>query len=371
LSVLALLALLLSPQLFDTPTLRGATVTAYAIDAQSGAILYERDPDVAMMPASALKLLVGSAALDLLGPTFSFTTTLASDGTTLYLRGSGDPLLEPDDFVDAAQTLSDLDATHFDALVGDTTATSAGYPDGWVIDDLPNDYAAPPNALSMNENASDGKADLDPAHTTLETAAATLTHNGVTIGNAAQVAATPVNAHVLWTHHSQPLPQLLRSMWWPSDNLLAESLLDAFAPTRAAALDRERAWLRTVGIDPATTTLADGSGLSTYDRITARDLVTVLARDWNGPHRTTVLDALPVAGEHGTLEDVFTAPPLAGAVVAKTGSMNHTRTLAGYMLTPHGTVIFALLVNGWMDDGPKASANLRAFQAAFMEPFFE
>jgi D-alanyl-D-alanine carboxypeptidase len=52
--------------------------------------------------------------------------------------------------------------------------------------------------------------------------------------------------------------------------------------------------------------------------------------------------------------------------------VNHTRTLAGYMITPHnGTLIFALMINGWMDDSPKHAANLRAFQESFMEPFFQ
>ena len=157
----------------------------------------------------------------------------------------------------------------------------------------------------------------------------------------------------------------------PSDNLLAESLLGALAPTRDGAIARERSWLQSIGIDPATTTLADGSGLSSYDRISAHDLVTILAHDWNGPTRDIVLAALPVSGQSGTLQTAFTAPPLAGAVIAKTGTVNHTRTLAGYLQTPHGTLIFALMINNWMGDGPHASADLRAFQSTFLEAFFE
>ncbi len=94
-------------------------------------------------------------------------------------------------------------------------------------------------------------------------------------------------------------------MWQPSNNLLAESLLDALAPTRDAALARERTWLQSIGIDPTTMTLADGSGLSAYDRISARDLVTILQHDWNGQSRAVVLGALPVAGQSGTLAKVF------------------------------------------------------------------
>lgn len=418
--------------------MRGASVTAYVVSAQTGEVVYARDPDAAMIPASTIKLVVGSASLDTLGSAFSFTTTLATDGTTLSLQGSGDPLLQPRDFDEAARTLATLNLTHFSSLDGDLGSPRARYPDGWQVDDLAYDYAAPPNMLSIDENAlhiavhpaavgapptltiepsttavtvvndattgaarsndttdvriswsapatlivtgsipadeTDGELDaaiLDPPRATLELAAAALTRGGINFASASQFAQTPPGARVVWTHRSPALPELLRDMWQPSNNLLAESLLDALAPTRDAALERERTWLQSVGIDAATTTLADGSGLSAYDRISARDLVTILAHDWNGPNRAIILAALPVAGQSGTLAKAFTAPPLVGNVIAKTGTVNHTRTLAGYLQTPHGTYIFALLINNWMDDGPHASADLRALQSTFLEAFFE
>jgi serine-type D-Ala-D-Ala carboxypeptidase/endopeptidase (penicillin-binding protein 4) len=436
--MLALFALLLPAPLFEAPTLRGARVTAYVVSAQTGEVLYARDPDAAMIPASTIKLLVGSASLETLGTAFSFTTTLATDGTALYLQGGGDPELQPRDFDDAVRTLATLNLTHFRSLDGDVGSPRARYPDGWQVDDLAYDYAAPPDLLSIDENAlhiavhpatvgapptltiepsttavtvvndattsparstdttdvriswsapatlivtgsvpadeTDDELDaaiLDPSRATLELVAATLTHGGINLASASQFAPTPAGARVVWTHRSPALPDLLRDMWQPSNNLLAESLLDALAPTRDAALARERTWLQSIQVDPATTTLADGSGLSAYDRISARDLVTILQHDWNGANRAIVLAALPVAGQSGTLAKVFTAPPLAGNVIAKTGTSNHTRTLAGYLQTPHGTLIFALLINNWMDDGPHASVDLRAFQSTFLEAFFE
>jgi D-alanyl-D-alanine carboxypeptidase/D-alanyl-D-alanine-endopeptidase (penicillin-binding protein 4) len=436
--MLALFALLLPPPLFEAPTLRGAQVSSYVISAQTGAVLYARDPDAAMIPASTLKLVIGSAALDDLGTAFSFTTTLATDGTTLFLQGSGDPLLQASDFDDAARSLAAVGQTHFDLLDGVNGAPSASrYPPGWQVDDLGEDYAAPPSALSIGENTlhiavhpsapgsaptlsltpetnvitivneattgpahSDDTTDvriawdrvntlivtgsvpadetdavldasmLDPAEVTLALADDALARGGISFAHEAHLAPAPSSARVLWTHRSAALPSLLRAMWQPSNNLLAESLLNTLGPTRDAALARERDWLQSIGVDPATTTLADGSGLSAYDRITARDLVAILAHDWNGPNRSIVSDALPVSGHSGTLEHVFTAPPLAGAVIAKTGTVNHARTLAGYLQTPHGTLIFALMINNWMDDGPHATADLRAFESTFLEAFF-
>jgi serine-type D-Ala-D-Ala carboxypeptidase/endopeptidase (penicillin-binding protein 4) len=435
------------PALFDAPTLRGAQVSAYVIDASSGAVLYSRNADDAMMPASTLKLVVGSASLDELGTGFSFATTLATDGTTLYLRGTGDPLLLDGDFGDAVRALTSLGQTHFVALAGDASAVDApAYPDGWALDDLVYDYGAPPSALSIDENslrvhlqpgapgapltlttdpatsavaivndavtgpphsddttdlrvdwgspyalkltgslpADDKDADfgiamLDPGMVTLALVQDALTKGGVRFDGADRMGATPNGARVLWTHRSQALPELLKSMWLPSNNLLAESLLDAIGQsatsasgnTRERGLATERAWLQAIGIDPRTTTIVDGSGLSAYDRITAHDLVKILTHDWNGSNRGTVLAALPVGGRSGTLKSRFTSPPLAGHVIAKTGTVNHTRTLAGFLQTPHGTLIFALMVNDWMDPSPQAAENLHAFQSTFLESFFE
>lgn len=414
---------------------------ALVVDAQSGSMIYERNAGDAFVPASTIKLIVGSAALDRLGTAFTFTTILATDGTTFYLKGSGDPLLDALDAQDAARTVRELDAPPSSTVVGDVSRyTSSRYPDGWQVDDLPFDYAAPVSPLSFEENAlhltltpgaaagqpvaitvqpvthaygienrtttggphsSDtstlefnwtGTPSLivtgsvpagaqpvtldaaipDPAHLTLERFAAALAPDG-----AAPLATTtgimPPSARVLWQHRSPALPQLLRDMWQPSDNLLAETLLDELgvaAPgagdTRARGLAVEGQWLHSIGVHPSTVFLADGSGMSSYDRVTPRALVAVLAHDWNSPQRGVVLAALPVAGKSGTLDHLFTGEPLAGNVIAKTGTATHTRTLAGYLQTPHGTLIFALLVNDWMDGQPDAAARLHRFQEQFL-----
>ena len=429
--MLAVFAALALDPVFGAPTLAGAHVSALAVDASSGAVLYDRNAGDAMVPASAIKLIVGSAALDRLGTGFTFTNAFTTDGNDLYLVGGGDPLLDSADIADAARTLAAVGEAFFPgSLVADPGAASnPRYPDGWQVDDLPNDYAAPASALSFSHNAvtivahpgpavgsplvvdplaapypaiendattgAPGSADttqlelawdapnavritgsypldartpdeldasvLDPARFTLASVARDLSANGVTLHGAPALGRAPATARTLWTHRSLYLPALLAKMWQPSDNLLAESLYQAIGGAGA-----ERAWLHAAGIDPATLTIADGSGMSAYDRVSARALVSVLQHDWNGPNRQIVLDALPLAGKRGTLEHAFTGTPLEGAVFAKTGTSNHTRALAGYLTTPHGTVAFALLINDWMDGAPGAADRLRAVQAQFL-----
>ncbi|HEX4012655.1 MAG TPA: D-alanyl-D-alanine carboxypeptidase/D-alanyl-D-alanine-endopeptidase [Candidatus Cybelea sp.] len=190
---------------------------------------------------------------------------------------------------------------------------------------------------------------------------------------------TTQSGTTLWRHESSPLPQLLAEFWLPSDNLMGELILKELGIVRAGepgtyanGIALEREYLRWAGIDPATVSIADGSGLSVYDRITPRDLVTILQSDWNGPSRASVVAALPETGVRGTLQTLLPAGVLDGKVFAKTGSMRHTRALAGFVATPaHGPVTFSLLVNDWLgDDGANNSALTRA-QGAILAAFLE
>jgi D-alanyl-D-alanine carboxypeptidase/D-alanyl-D-alanine-endopeptidase (penicillin-binding protein 4) len=175
------------------------------------------------------------------------------------------------------------------------------------------------------------------------------------------------DATTFWTHDSQPLAALLGPRFWiPSDNLFAELLLKELGLVTAGkpgttdtGIAYEKQWLQRIGIDPATVTLADGCGMSQYDRITPRDLVTILQHDWNGPNRQLVLDSLPVGGARGTIEGIA-GTDAAGRVFAKTGSMMHVRGLAGYLATlHHGPVTFAFEVDDWNGAYPTLAA-LRA-----------
>ncbi len=204
-----------------------------------------------------------------------------------------------------------------------------------------------------------------------------LENAGIAVAGGVRGGAAPASRVTLWTHDSPPLPQLLAQFWLPSDNLMGELFLKELGAARAgepgsyaSGIAVEREYLRSLGIDPATVSIADGSGLSVYDRITPRDLVTILRSDWNGTQRAAVIKALPAAGLLGTLAHSFAGTPLQGKLLAKTGSERHTRALSGFLLTPaRGTVIFSLLINGWLGDDRHASAELQHAEAAVLEAF--
>ena len=83
------------------PALRGARVGALVVRASDGAVVFARNPDRALVPASNLKILTALAALDRFGPSHRFTTRVLADAPPdadggvdwLYLEGGGDPTL--------------------------------------------------------------------------------------------------------------------------------------------------------------------------------------------------------------------------------------------------------------------------------------
>jgi D-alanyl-D-alanine carboxypeptidase/D-alanyl-D-alanine-endopeptidase (penicillin-binding protein 4) len=189
------------------------------------------------------------------------------------------------------------------------------------------------------------------------------------------VATVPPGSTVVWMHDSEPLRDVIGDMWMPSDNLAAEMLLrelsyaNATTPgTTADGIDVETAWLKNLGVDTSSLALSDGSGLSSYDRITPRALVAILQHDWNGPLRDAVLDDLPIAGVRGTLATSYLGTALEKRVFAKTGTTSRASGLAGYAATEkHGTVIFAFMV----DESVVDPAVLRDLRARILTHFIE
>ncbi|MGH3646406.1 MAG: D-alanyl-D-alanine carboxypeptidase, partial [Micromonosporaceae bacterium] len=105
-----------------------------------------------------------------------------------------------------------------------------------------------------------------------------------------------------------------------------------------------------LGLDTEPITLADGSGLSRRNQLTAGLLTSllVLAADDAHPELAGVFTGLAVAGYSGTLHDRFGAAAGAGAglVRAKTGTLNGVSSLAGVVVDADGRLLgFSLIAN--------------------------
>jgi len=114
--------------------------------------------------------------------------------------------------------------------------------------------------------------------------------------------------------------------------------------TTAAGLAVVRDALAAAGVPLAGTRLADGSGLSRLDRLTASTLVALLeAGLGEGGLRDAFLGSLAVAGVDGTLQDRMLSRPARGRVIGKTGTTATASALSGFVRDRY---VFAVLQNG-------------------------
>ncbi len=161
----------------------------------------------------------------------------------------------------------------------------------------------------------------------------------------------PVAEDIMWTNKV-------------SENLHAELLLRLLGKIEGADGSFEegtrvvRQFLANAGVDDNDFFLYDGSGMSMDDRIAPRALTRLLTyaakQSWGEAWRAT----LPVAGVDGTLAGRFHNSPLEGKLQAKTGTLNESSALSGYLTTATGrTLVFSIMVNGHR---PGSDAELKA-----------
>src|SRR5207247_4452257 len=149
---------------------------------------------------------------------------------------------------------------------------------------------------------------------------------------------------------SGPLARILRVMDRDSDNFRAEELLKVLGAgiagqgTSRAGASVVRRVLAEEGIPLAGVRIADGSGLSSLDRITPRALGAILLAAWRDPAlRANFVGALAVAGLDGTLQHRLRTPPTRGTIRAKTGTTDRASALSGFV---RDRFAFVVIENG-------------------------
>lgn len=165
-----------------------------------------------------------------------------------------------------------------------------------------------------------------------------------------------------------PLGEDLTLINKQSQNLHAELILrrlGLLAGTGSIADGQKviTAMLTEAGLKPHQFFFADGSGMSSYNRVAPRGVATFLrwtaGQPWGDAFRAT----LPIGGIDGTLAGRFKGTALEGKIMAKTGTLNASHALAGFLTTRSGKIlVFAAYAN----DVPEGIAATRFMDQALV-----
>jgi len=345
----------------------------------TGRLLYQHQPDTALIPASTQKLLVAAAALRTLGPSFRFTTQVVAPAApvkgkvaALWLVGGGDPLLATPEFIASAAgkaRVAGYPWTPFASLADSLAAAGVTLVASGIRGDdshedqlrfLPvwpalyqqQNQIGLLSALSVNEGIQFilPKPTLaqDPPGYAASELARLLQQHKVAVGSQPDGVA-PAGAVVVASVTSAPLNQVVEAMLRASDNWIAELLVRAIdkasggrgttaGGTATVMRDAAQAGIPLNGVH-----MDDGSGLSRTDRATCRELMAALDLS-NQAAYAPLFDGLAVAAQTGTLALRYKGTPLAGKLRAKTGSLDNAAGMVG-VVAAQATLRFAFLDN--------------------------
>lgn len=406
-----------------------AQVSVHVRDIASDAVLFDYFGDTPLNPASNHKVLTSAAAIDLLGPDFTWETRIYAHEEALYVEGTGDPKLLGEDLAGIAErVIESVALPPFERLVVDDTAFSArrfapGIEDFGGVGEA---YTAPSGALSLDFNTtkvvvypipgstrpaarveptsahvelinrariggsakklrvvsseSKGKTIIsitgkmpaksgafverrrvfDPALYTGGALAHELAEQSGTEPLPVERGAVPDEAELLVTHVSPPLFEVVDGVLAYSNNFTAEQLLRTLGSVMTGdpggwenGTEVLEGYWMALGNDPDGIAFENGSGLSQTGRLTTAGLVDLIALASRSQTRgTSLIDALPVAGEEGTLRTRLRNS--GKRVRAKTGTLDGVSGLTGVITAEDGTpqVAFSIIINvrdsGWM-----------------------
>ena len=341
------------------PHVDPARTGALAIDLRTGTVVYQRNASLPLVPASNQKLPVAYAALTLLGPGYRFHTEVTGSGTLvgdvwhgdLWLRGYGDPTLEQADLDALAAEVAAWGISRVDGAViadeswFDERRTAPGWKPSFYIQESP-----PLSALVVDRARYRGRTSANPALAAGSLFRQALERAGIAVAGRTRSGVLTTGGLPLAQDLSEPLREIVRFMCRESDNFTAEVVVKELGAlygtggTTAAGARVVRGALADAEIPLAGVRLADGSGLSGLDRLTASAVVALLeAGLGEAVVRDSFLDSLAVAGVDGTLEGRLRSRPARGRVIAKTGTTNVASALSGFVRDRY---VFAILQNG-------------------------
>jgi D-alanyl-D-alanine carboxypeptidase/D-alanyl-D-alanine-endopeptidase (penicillin-binding protein 4) len=338
----------------------GSHAGAYVVDLGTGRVLYSRNADRTLAPASNEKLLTTAAALVRLGQATTLQTVvrpapdavLQPDGTLagdLILVGAGDPSLNDVAMRDLVAQLQAAGIRRVTgAIVGDESLFDnrrGSYDSSFRYD---SDLGGELSALTWGHGRFDSRG---PAYWAASRLRYFLKLRNVRVSSKVAVSPTATIETPTYAIHDSPtIADLVSITNHPSDNFYAETLLKLLGAragtggSTAAGITAVQEVLQRLGVRAK---MVDGSGLSRVDRVSAHQVVRLLAAMAGRREGAALRASLAAPGEWGTLEHRLTGTAARGRCRAKTGTLIGVSALSGYCFDAAGhTIVFSLLENG-------------------------
>ena len=332
-------------ELLKIPTLSNPAMIV--IDGTSGQIIYEKNIYSQRKPASVMKVLAAAVTLDYLDPQSVFNTTvsISPENKSIIIRGSLDPWISSDHNVARKMGRASLPYMGFNTLSAVKKANGGSLKNYNVI------YSNLYSQDVANLKAFWLKRGFKP-----------------TFKSVSDEETLVAQGDLIASENSPTVAEILNWMMLWSDNLLSERLARLSARAAGYSLDIKgvetifRALLTSFEIDDSKLVVADASGLSKKNRITAKLMGEFLFKIHKDEKYALLYESLPVSGVSGTLQNRFTttAPAAVGLVRAKTGTLNGTATLAGYVESTDRDYVFVALA----DEIPLGNSALDKARAA-------
>ena len=317
-------------QLVSTATLADPSVIV--VDEKSGEVVFESNANSPRKPASVIKLVSAAAAYTYLSPADTFTTSLweGVDNKSVVIQGSLDPWVSYENKVAVKMGRTSLERFEYNALNaikringGSTKNTTLYYSELYSkeVSHISN-FLKKKGAATKLKRLTSAAAQEKSATFLLDSTSPTL------------------QKIIDWT------------LVW-SDNVLAERIARLASRAAGHSLDDEGVaktfteLLSSLGISTSNLVVKDASGLSKQNRITARQISQLLMVIYHNPQFAPIVGGLPVGGVSGTLQNRFveTAPEAVGLVKAKTGTLNGTTNLAGFVESGDHQYIFVIIAD--------------------------
>lgn len=341
--------------LLEDPLFETSQVGLMVYDLTADSTLYTYNHRQMLRPASCMKLVTSITALDALGPNYEYQTALYYTGSiqgrtlvgNIYCVGGFDPMITQADVITLASSIRQLGVDSIRGLIvaDRSMKESLDYGEGWCWDD--ENPMLIPLTIGRKDNFT-------------STLAEEIARLGINLEKVSLMQGRkPAQAKMIDVCcHS--IKQVLQRMMKDSDNFYAESMFYQTAASTgrrpARAIDARtvtKKLISRLGLNADNYRIADGSGLSLYDYVTAELLTKLLRHAWNTPSIYKALsEALPIAGVDGTLKKRMINTAAEGNVRAKTGTVTGITSLAGYCTAPNGhQLCFAIINQGILSNG--------------------